>query len=312
MADINLPSLNDYKNTFVSRGIKLPLKTIQANPSGLLTQLPPPPPNKTGWPWTEETSPLIYDSKIDWPKLSIVTPSYNQDQFLEQTIRAVLLQNYPNLEYIVIDGGSTDTSRSIIEKYSPWISYWQSEKDRGQSHAINMGFSLASGTYYSWINSDDYYLKDVFHKVINTFVKQKSSFVYGYCYNFDVKQKEFKLVKVLPFIDYFIKIPSLAQPSCFWSAAIHQPIWEELHCALDFELWLRLVKGQKRTLLKQPLSVAQTHDEAKTSDPKMKAKWHEDHLKIWSEQGHGPVPEWKKIVFLNHIRMKLYKFFKLF
>lgn len=305
MADINLPSLNDYKNTFVSRGIKLPLKTIQANPSGLLTQLPPPPPDKTGWPWTEETNPLIYDAKINWPKLTIVTPSYNQDQFLEQTIRSVLLQNYPNLEYIVIDGGSTDTSRSIIEKYTPWISYWQSETDRGQSHAINLGFSLASGTYYSWINSDDYYLKGVFHKVANTFWLKKANFIYGYVYNYITEQQQLELVKVVPLLDYFIRIPSLVQPSCFWNAKIHQPVWEELQCSLDYELWLRLVKGQTRKLIKEPLSVASVHQDAKTYAPKMKVQWQHDHELICSADAHGPVTNWDTMIFLHRIYIRL-------
>jgi glycosyltransferase involved in cell wall biosynthesis len=122
-----------------------------------LRELPPPPPGKTGWPWTEETQP-IPDTMPDggeWPKISIVTPNYNYGQFIEETIRSVLLQGYPNLEYIVIDGGSTDDSVEIIKKYEPWLSYWVSEKDKGQSNAINKGFEQATGLIFNWINSDD-------------------------------------------------------------------------------------------------------------------------------------------------------------
>ncbi|MEO7214162.1 glycosyltransferase family 2 protein [Mucilaginibacter sp.] len=278
---------------------------------GLLNILPPPLPGKTAWPWTEQIDPERYNSRPNWPKLTIVSPSYNQGDFLEETIRSVLLQNYPNLEYIVMDGGSTDGTKEILEKYAPWISYQQSRRDNGQSQAINMGFSLASGDYYAWINSDDYYLKDIFHLVVSKFLSSGVDFVYGYVVDFNVAQNKSTLIKVPPFPDYFIKIPTLAQSSCFWSKSIHQPLWEELHCALDYELWLRLVKGNKRARIKQPLSVAQVHGEAKTSDPKMKAQWHQDHLKIWSAEGHGPVPEWSRVVFLNKIRMKFLRLFNI-
>lgn len=307
-----LPDLNTYLLNFKEQGITYPLPLAPQSKKGLLSRLPIPSGNKTGWPWTEETAPSLYANKTDWPKISIVTPSYNQEKFIEQTIRSVLLQNYPNLEYIIIDGGSTDGTVSIIEKYAPWISYWQSEKDGGQGQAINMGFSLASGDYYAWINSDDYYLKGVFNIVINQFLKTKCDFIYGYGYGYDINTQRLDLIKMLPFIDLFIKIPSLLQPSTFWHEDIHKPIWEELHCSLDFELWMRLVKGNKRTCIKQPLSVANIHGDAKTSDPKMKVKWDEDEKKIWSEDGHGAVPHWSKINFLNKIRFKLYRLLKLF
>jgi len=121
----------------------------------LVEKLPPAAPGRTGWPWTEETDPAIYAGREDWPRISIVTPSFNQAQYLEETIRSVLLQNYPNLQYLVMDGGSTDGSVEIIKKYSPWIDHWVSEKDRGQSHAINKGLERCDGEWFNWINSDD-------------------------------------------------------------------------------------------------------------------------------------------------------------
>jgi len=304
--NIKLPKLQSYKDAMIAKGIKLPLNTITKNSSGLLKILPMPSNTATGWPWKDETTVQIYNQHTTWPKITIVTPSYNQGQFIEETIRAVLLQNYPNLEYIIIDGGSTDGTKEILEKYSPWISYWQSEKDNGQSHAINLGFSLASGDYLAWINSDDYYLKDTLYKVVSTFIETKVSFVYGYALNFEGPEKGFELIKTAPLLDYFLRLPALAQPSCFWSKKIHQPLWEELQCSLDFELWQRLVKGNKRKLIKEPLSVANIHADAKTSDPKMGSAWAKDHELICNADAHGPVKNWGTIVFLNRIWIKIH------
>ena len=95
-----------------------------------------------------------------WPRISIVTPSYNQGQFVEETIRSVLLQGYPDLEYIIMDGGSANQSAEIITRYERWLTYWVSENDRGQSHAINKGFRRSSGAILGWLNSDDVLLPD--------------------------------------------------------------------------------------------------------------------------------------------------------
>src|SRR5674476_271871 len=92
-------------------------------------------PSRKSWPWTEESLALSFQrsDSSEWPRLTIVTPSYNHGRFIEETIRSVLLQNYPNLEYIIIDGGSNDNTLEIIRKYEPWITYWISEPDKGQS-----------------------------------------------------------------------------------------------------------------------------------------------------------------------------------
>jgi cellulose synthase/poly-beta-1,6-N-acetylglucosamine synthase-like glycosyltransferase len=102
---------------------------MNGNNPGLIIELPST--DKRGWPWDSETDKTIYSHDIQWPRISIVTPSYMQAEFIEETIRSVILQNYPNIEYIVIDGGSQDGTIDILEKYTKFINYWISEKDEG-------------------------------------------------------------------------------------------------------------------------------------------------------------------------------------
>jgi len=132
-----------------------------------LNELPTPPEGKTGWPWTEATMCLAdaVTNGQPWPRISIITPSYNQGRFLEETIRSVLLQGYPNLEYIVVDGRSTDNSVEIIRKYEPWLAYWISEPDGGQSHALNKGLLRATGEFVAYQNSDDIYWPEALWRV---------------------------------------------------------------------------------------------------------------------------------------------------
>jgi glycosyltransferase involved in cell wall biosynthesis len=125
--------------------------------SPTIGELPPPPAGKTGWPWTEGR-PQVADTMPDgrpWPRISIVTPSFNQGRFIEATIRSVLLQGYPDLEYVVMDGGSTDGTVETIKRYEPYLSYWVSRPDRGQTDAICQGLEKVSGAWFNWLNADD-------------------------------------------------------------------------------------------------------------------------------------------------------------
>lgn len=135
-----------------------------------LAELPPPPPGKTGWPWTEECVrfPDLRPDGTPWPRISIVTPSYNQGQYIEETIRSILLQGYPDIEYMIMDGGSTDESIEVISRYDPWLSHWESERDRGQAHAINKGLNIATGEWFQFINSDDVLLTGTLARVGNS------------------------------------------------------------------------------------------------------------------------------------------------
>src|SRR5215510_10057630 len=159
--------------------------------SPTLTELPPAPPGKTGWPWTEQSRALSDRGGTDdsWPRITIVTPSFNQGQFLEETIRSILLQGYPNLGYFVLDGGSTDGSVEIIEKYSQWIDFWVSEPDRGQSAAINRGLRMGTGAYATWINSDDMLCKEALIQQVSTHEIVDDVVYIGECINIDASSR---------------------------------------------------------------------------------------------------------------------------
>jgi len=214
-----------------------------------LDDLPPPAPGKSGWLWTEASPqpPDVMPSGRPWPRVSIVTPSYNQARFVEETIRSVLLQGYPNLEYIVIDGGSTDGSVEIIRKYESWLASWVSEPDRGQCHAVNKGWERATGDILAYLNSDDFYLPGALCRAVIACEECPSSAVI-YCdglWTDEFGQK----VKILKGGQLDVKqlimgsAVDIPQPTAFIRREAIQSVGgldESLHMAMDFDLWLRL------------------------------------------------------------------------
>lgn len=191
---------------------------------------------------------------MDYPKISLVTPSYNQGQFLEETLDSVLSQGYPNLEYFVVDGGSTDNSREIIEKYSKHIDWWVSEKDNGQSHAINKGLRRATGDIVNWINSDDYYEPKALFTVAEKFVETGASMISFRANVFGLQNRISRGTDIfkdnLPKTLAYTRID---QPETFFSKAAFQSMGllnESLHYCMDKEWFLRylLVNGQDRAV----------------------------------------------------------------
>ena len=212
-----------------------------------LADLPSPPDGKTGFPWTGQSQPLpdrLPDGS-EYPRISVVTPSYNQGMFLEETIRSVLLQGYPNLEYIIMDGGSTDNSVEIIKKYEPYLAYWVSESDRGQSHALNKGFHLATGDLIGWQNSDDYYHSASFEKVAQlSNCHQECDVFYGSTNYVDENGDFLKPYPVTDFdIHELIPYPNICNQSMFFRKGIFDNgdfIDESYQHAMDTEFFMRL------------------------------------------------------------------------
>jgi glycosyltransferase involved in cell wall biosynthesis len=185
-----------------------------------------------------------------YPKISIVTPSFNQGKYIEETILSVIGQHYPNLEYIIIDGGSTDNTVDVIKKYQNYITYWVSEKDKGQSDAINKGFRLATGDILCWLNSDDYYLPGILDYVCKNINIDIPQLVFGNCFHFSEHSssvfygssvQKFHGQVELSLADYII------QPSSFWTRKCWEKVGElnsKMHYAFDWEWFLRAQREQ--------------------------------------------------------------------
>ncbi|MET0650146.1 MAG: glycosyltransferase family 2 protein [Pyrinomonadaceae bacterium] len=239
-----------------------------------LADLPAPPPGKKGWPWTVETRPLppTLPGGRPWPRVSVITPSYNQGQFIEQTLRSVLLQAYPNLEYIVVDGGSTDESVEVIRKYEPFLAHWESEKDRGQSHAINKGFARATGEVLCWLNSDDFYLPGTLRAVAEA-VGSGAAAVVGHCVQVYADGREphrgVGRFESLERLLAFWKGYQMHQPSIFWRREVFERVGyldEGQHFIMDFDYWVRIARHFEFVNLDRELSCATYHEDAKTGD----------------------------------------------
>jgi glycosyltransferase involved in cell wall biosynthesis len=237
-----------------------------------LSELPSPPTGRISWPWGEE-SPQLPDRMPDgcsWPRISIVTPSFNQGEFIERTIRSVLLQGYPNLEYIIMDGGSTDGSVEIIRKYEPWLTYWVTEADRGQAHAINKGFHRATGEILAWLNSDDEYYPKALHLVAQCFQKQADmELLYGDCKMIDDKDFIIDHLKGRPgSLVEMLTRDFIPQPSAFLHRRAWQAVGElddNLRFIFDHELWIRMMlSGMKFKYVPMPLSRFRWHNVSKS------------------------------------------------
>lgn len=248
----------------------------QLKPVGGVEDLPAPPPEREGWPWTEGTEPLppALPGGRPWPRVSVVTPSFNQGRFLERTIRSVLLQGYPDVEHLVIDGGSTDESVAVIRKYERYLAHWESERDRGQSHAINKGFARATGEIICWLNSDDFYLPGTLRTVAEAlFEGGGAPAVVGHCVQVYVDgrppHRGLGRFENLERLLEFWKGYQMHQPSIFWRREVFEKVGyldESLHLTMDFDYWVRIARHFDFKNIDRDLSCATYHEEAKTGD----------------------------------------------
>lgn len=255
----------------------------------------------------------MYSERL-FPKITVVSPSYNQGQFLERTIRSILDQNYPNLEYIICDGGSTDNSVEIIKKYENQLSWWCSEKDKGQTDAINKGMRRATGNIVCWINSDDVLLPGALHYVGSYFAKHPDvQFVMGCSVEIDKDDRILKLT-------HSILINSLAkhgaynvnQQGMFWRRSLFEKVGyldESFHACMDAEFIIRLLSGgiECRTINK-PLGAIRIYETTKTA---MGGDiWTRDWEAIRQKYG-GYVRSKRSVHFFLYALLKMFKGFYL-
>lgn len=222
----------------------------------IIQQLPRIDQSKKGFPWTVESDVNHY-TQTSYPKLSIVVPSYNQGHFIEETLRSILLQNYPNLELIVIDGGSTDNTVEVLKTYDAFIDFWVSEKDEGQSDAINKGLKRASGDWLAFMNSDDGYLKDVFARIFSKiknedFVFGNQGFVGKTMQDPQLRvSKNIYPLSISTLLRFFKNVDNIIpSQSVFFSRNLFEQVGyfdNTLHYGMDFDWYVRAALKQPNT-----------------------------------------------------------------
>ncbi len=232
-------------------------------------------------------------SKEKYPAISIITPSFNQGNFLEETILSVLEQGYPNLEFMIIDGGSTDQSVEIIKKYAPHLSYWVSEKDQGQTHAINKGFKRASGELINWLNSDDMLVPGALMKLAQAVLNQpKADVYYG---DYEAVNGEGKTLyhrKSAPYHPntLFWGRQLSSQPAVFFRRYLLNRLgWlnENQQFCMDTEFWIRVARsGAVFSQVTDPIGITRVHGDAKTT--LMQQVLHTEHKQIVEKYGLLP------------------------
>lgn len=236
-----------------------------------------------------------HGGQVGLPKLSIVTPSFNQAEFLERTLLSVLNQGYPNLEYAVIDGGSRDGSVAIIERYADRLSYWVTERDRGQAHAVNKGLSQVTGEWVAFQNSDDIYLPGALNAIGEAIKATPDAvIVTGHIVHIDGADNitDVQLVNSeATLADQLAVGIQYHNQATFWKRSVLEALGalrEDLRFCLDFELFTRhLAEGYRPHVVQRYLGGFRSHAEAKSSTLLDVAK--REHASIVAEYVHGKV-----------------------
>jgi glycosyltransferase involved in cell wall biosynthesis len=249
-------------------------------PTETRTRIPDPPgAERRGWPWEDvsEDAGAEAGAAEDAPPsaaplVSIVIPSYNQGEYIEETIRSIVMQRYPNFEIIVIDGGSTDSTLEVIRRCEPWLTHWVSEKDSGQANAINKGLAVARGEIVTWLNSDDLLLPGAFDQLARAYARNADTFFISPVEHFldgTDKSRVFVPENVTHrnLVEFWTRRAVWNDPGTFYTRAVLDRIGfvdESYRYAFDYDFILRATRSFEPTQLPRPTTRFRVHSQSKT------------------------------------------------
>jgi glycosyltransferase involved in cell wall biosynthesis len=240
----------------------------------------------------------------DLPLVSIITPSYNQARFLESTLRSVLEQDYPNIEYLVVDGASTDGSVEIVRRYADRLAWWVSEKDSGQSEAVNKGLRRARGEIVGWLNSDDLYLPGAVSAAVAAFRSHpEAGLVYGDALAIDADGKPFNVMHARQYtLADLMAFNIICQPAAFMRRSVLEQVNyldPAYHLLMDNLLWMHMAQKAPLIYVPQTWAAARYHEQAKNRTFGA-AYGREAHVLI---EDLRPRPEFAEIIAANEKRI---------
>jgi glycosyltransferase involved in cell wall biosynthesis len=244
--------------------------------------------------WSEPVTPTAAPSSAETLRFSVVVPTLNQAETMADTLDSILAQDYANIEIIVADGGSSDGTLALLERYRPRLARILEGPDRGQSEAINKGFAAATGDIFCWLNSDDYFLPGALRRVAQRFHNDPTvRFVVGAGDVISFDHRFLRHIPALPMSEATLidwkNDRWVMQQCCFWSRSLWQEaggVDEDLHLLMDYDLWFRLSRATQASLIQEKLAVMRYYPEVKTVRQRSKAS--EELAYVYAKNGVLP------------------------